>query len=182
MLFSSILVAQTHQHQLGVGMSYVALDLPDDLVFMHRIVHQYAIRKRFFWENELGLINYNGTDNTFEILPEKRRRICVSSKLKYAIVKYKNNHLKIFGGTSIWYRNYKIVDQIKIKAEAPNFEPQIVSYNTNILQDVNIGYNIGSEIEIGISKKLSIVGGLTVTNFKRLGVNSLLHLNLLYRF
>ncbi len=169
-------------NRLGIGLNYVALDAPDDLVFSPQLKYEHIIKKRIFVNTQIGYINYHGTEAFFDKLPQTRNRINFDTGVKFAIIKYKNNYLKLGGGVSIWRRNDKIIDQIKVKAEAPDFVLQILSYNTKTVKDWNLGYNIVSEIDISVSKKVSISGSFGVANFKNAGLNSFLGLTGFYKF
>lgn len=167
--------------KLGLGVNYVTLDLPDDITYFPKINYRYQFHKRLFAAVELGYLHYKGRDNTFNLLPETRQRATLDLSGKVAIVKHKKNYLNVEVGTSIWYRNDKLINQIKFTAEPPNYTPKITSYTENRLQDINIGYHLGSELDISLGMKFSIIGHIRVVQFKRAGTSSLVGVALLYK-
>jgi hypothetical protein len=167
--------------KLGVGLNYITLDLPDDITFFPKINYQHQFHRRLFGTIELGYLHYNGRENTFNILPEVRQRITLDLSGKIAIAKYKNNYLKIEGGSSIWYRNDKLINQIKFIAEPPDYVPQITSYKENNLSDWNVGYHLGGELDISLGMRFSMVGHVRIIQFKRVGTSSLLGIAVYYK-
>jgi hypothetical protein len=174
--------AQKNTNKIGIGINYMSLDMPDDVVWMPRLNYEYQFGKRLFVSTQIGGVNYKGRDDNFNVIAEHRRRFTSDLTAKFVILKYKNNYLKIGIGPSLWHRNDDVVSRVKIKADAPDFIPEIVSYDMINNKGWNLGYNINTELDINISTKISIIGSFGVANLGKSGFSSILGSNVYYKF
>ena len=181
LLISAISTAQFN-NRIGVGLDYVALDLPDDLVFIPHLKYERILGSRVFLSSKVGYVNFKGVDGFFNKIPQTRNRITFDNGLKFAVIKYKNSYLKLGSGVSIWRRNDVIVNNVKITAVAPDFVTEITKYDTKIVRDWNFGYNFSAELDVSLNKRVSLVGNFSVANFKYAGLSSILGLSAFYKF
>ena len=170
------------KNRLGIGVNYVTLDLPDDIVIFPKVNYQHQFNKRLFGAIELGYLNYNGKENIFNIIPETRKRITIDVSGKFTLLKYKNNYLKIEAGPSIWYRDDKLINQIKFLSKPPDYVTKIVSYKDNHINDWNLGYHFGMELEVSMGRRFSTIGYARSIHLNSAGTSSLLGIAILYKF
>jgi hypothetical protein len=179
LLFVFCLKAQISQNRIGLGIDYLSLDLPDDMVFSPNINYQRQFNKRLFISTKMGYVNYSGKDSFSQSIPENRKRIMLDIRPSFAVLKYKSNYFKIGAGPSFWYRDDDLVKQIRFSLDSPN---QIIEYKKTRTKEVNVGLSLYSEIDIAIIKKISIVGSFGFSTFKKAGSNSILGITTLYNF
>jgi hypothetical protein len=172
--------AQNASKKIGLGLNYVSLDLPDDLVYRPVFVFEKEFRNRFFVAAQFGGIYHEGEDNTFQIA-ELRRRFTTDITVKVAILRYKNNYLKIGGGPSLWYRNDNLVNSVRFEASPPDFIPKPIGFDMMTKKDWNLGYNLTGELEVLIIKRVSLAAHFSVADLGKAGFSSVLGLNCYYK-
>lgn len=172
--------AQGAPEKIGLGLNYMSLDLPDDMVFRPTFVFEKELKSRFFVATQFGGVYYKGGDPNFNI-PEVRRRFTTDVTVKFAVVKYKNNYLKIGGGPSLWYRNDDLVSIVKLRGEAPDFILKPVGVEMQTKKDWSLGYNLTGELEISVVRNVSLAANISIANLGEAGFSSIVGLNCYYR-
>lgn len=173
--------AQKVNHSLGIGVRYMSLDMPDDMVFSPNVYYNLNVSKRLSFSSQIGGVVFKGKEHLFGILPTDRKRVMLDLDAKFAIVKFKNNYLRIGGGPSIWHSNDETVFKMSWKSESPDFVPIITSYEYQTRKYWELGFNAISELEIGITNKFSLMGSFGFASFNKQGTSSILGLNCLYK-
>lgn len=180
LFFGNTLYAQ--KNRIGVNYSLTTLDLPDDIVNNYQVNYQRNISKRLFLFSDINFIYYNGIEDLLYILPEKRRRIGLDLGLKFAIIKYKENYLKLGIGLSNWYRNDDLIKEIKFELNSVDNKPKIIDYYPVNLESNNLGFNLNSDLEISLSKKIYTEGHIKIINVYKGGIISILGLGIGVKF
>lgn len=166
-------------NKIGLGIQYTSLDLPDDRIFIPNINYQKMINRRFFVSLVVGYAQINGFDKFFKTIPEKRSRFTTDIIAQVAVLRFKENYLKIGGGTSIWYRNDNIVDTFKFDLSD---QTRILDYKYKSNTGWNVGYNLMSELEISCSKQVSLSSNFGVANLGNAGISTILGVKSYYKF
>lgn len=169
--------SQKYPSNIGIGLDYMSLDLPDNLVISPNIHFQKQFSKRLFAGTKLGVVNYSGFDNFSKSIPERRIRINIDLKPSIALLSFNRFNIKLGAGPSIWYRKDIIVNEWRFLLEPPN---QILEFKKRRTEEINLGINVFSELNIKVYKKFSITGSFGVVNFKKAGTSSILGVNAVY--
>lgn len=168
---------QNYSQKIGLGLSYISLDAPDDVSFSPNIIYEKKLNKKFLIGAKLGYNLINDFDNFSKKIPERRERVMLDLELKFALIKYKNNYLKIGVGPSAWYRNDDIVTRIKFNLQD---QTNVFDYTKTQTKETNLGIKYLIELDINLVKKLSILSNVCITNFGRAGGNTITNFGLLY--
>jgi hypothetical protein len=165
------------QIKTGLGLNYVNLDAPDDIFLSPNLNFEKKTLKRTFINAQIGYGIIKRFDRLSKKIPENRFRFMVNLGGSYALIKHKDNYLKIGGGPSIWYRKESIVDQIKF--DLTN-QSNVLEYKYREFNEINLGYNLFSQIDISILKKISLNGTFGFVSFKKAGASPILGISAMY--
>lgn len=179
LLSSLCLHAQAGRDKVGFGLDYLALDLPDDLVFSPHIDYERKLAGRFFLSGKLGLVDFKGTDSFTQTIPESRKRIMLDIEGKIALLRFRENYLKLGVGPSVWYRNDEIVNRISFPLED---QTNVISYEKRHTTEVNLGAKVNGELDINVMKNMTLRGNFSFSHFKNAGTSSVLGLTALVGF
>ncbi len=176
-LASSVSVAQQQgkSDRIGFGISQITLDLPDDVTFLPKVSYQHKFSNRLFASADLGYLSYHSIDNEYSQIPRIRRRLTLDLAGKFSLVKYRDNHLRLAFGPSAWRRDDLVVEHIRLE------NGQVTSYDLVKNRDWNLGYNAGIELDINLSRRLSVMGNFQIANLGRSGWSNMIGVTGLYR-
>ena len=172
-LFPFWIYAQKHTERIGGGIEYM---VGDHWFISPHLTYEYQVGKRTFFTSNLGFIHkrpkYNVADGyVFATL----QRIMLDFDAKFAILKFKNNYLKIGVGPSLWFKNetFPSIREDRL-VNNPFVDPMYFKkdYENKNKKGVNVGYNISSELDIRVSKKLSLITKLEIIEIKNVGLDS----------
>lgn len=180
LLFCPLVVFAQSAPKVGIGLSYMSLDLPDDMVFRPSVSVEKHLIGRLSVGAQLGGIRYQGADNTHNI-PEIRRRFTSDLTAKISALRYKRTALKIGVGPSLWYRNDEVVSRVQLRTDAPDFVSKPVSWDMKTNKGWHLGYNASVEVETAVSRNFSLAAGISVANLGRSGLSSILGLHGYYQ-
>lgn len=166
---------QLGNDRIGLGVSYLPLDLPDDITFMPKLSYQHQFKPRVFGSADIGYLYYKGTDNTFSQIPELRKRFTIDLAAKFSLIKFKNNHLRIAAGPSLWQVNDLITKKVRFKGN------EVIAYELENRRYWDFGGNLGVELDINLSRKVSVMGNFQIVYLKKTGFTPLLGLYAFYR-
>jgi len=160
---------------VGLGVSYLPLDLPDDITFLPKLSYPHQFKQRVFGSADIGNLHYKGMDNTFQQVPELRKRFTVDLAAKFSLLKFKNNHLRIAAGPSFWHVNDLVAKKISFKGN------EVTAYERENRRYWDFGANLGLELDINLSKKFSVIGNIQMVYLEKTVLTPLLGLYAFYR-
>lgn len=182
LIIFNISKAQNLNQQLGLGLRYMSLDQPDDMVYAPTINYSINFNKELSISLSAGYINFSGTDNTLNIIPETRERIIIDLTAKFSIIKKGNSAWRIGVGPSLYKRKDEIVNSLSYEFNQATNNLIIKDYAYLLRNDWALGYNVFTEIELAATKKLSIIPSFGIINLNKQGLSSILALNAMFRF
>ena len=94
----------------------------------------------------------------------------------------KENYLKLGIGLSNWYRNDDLIKEIKFELNSVDDKPKIIDYYLVNLESNNLGFNLNSDLEISLSKKIYTEGHIKIVNVYKGGIISILGLGIGVKF
>ncbi len=173
---SSEVVAQRQtSDRIGLGVSYAALDAPDNLVFLPKLSYQHQFQKRLFVSADMGYLSYKGWDNSFQQVPESRKRFTLDLAAKFSVLTFGESHLRIGAGPSLW----RIDDEVMKELFYEN--GQVTSYKLLERHYWDVGANMGLELDIHLSKRLSMMGNFQLVKLSKWDLSPQLGVNTFYR-
>jgi hypothetical protein len=171
-LMPFIVFAQKHTQRIGGGLEYM---VGDNWFLSPHITHEYQVGKRVFLTSNLGLIHKN-IFNEFNGVKTTIQRLMLDFDVKFAIIKYRNNYLKVGAGPSLWLKN-EVRPQVKKEfiIDDPRLDPIYPksTYENRYHKGINIGYNATAELDISVSKKLSLLINMDWIYIKKVGLDAL---------
>ncbi len=141
--------------KLGGGYAYTSLDLPGDIANAGQLNLEVGFKKRFLWGIDLTLLNYNGKEGTFNLIPENRKRLGFDIAVKYSIIKYKNSNFNIGLGPSFWFKKESIVKSMHFETQAGDNTVKILDFERVKNEGMDIGYHFMSEIDLNLYKSVN---------------------------
>ena len=166
---------KTENDRIGLGVSYVGLDAPDDPAFLPKISYQHQFQPRFFASADVGYLHYKGVDNTFRQVPELRKRFTVDLAARFSLFKFGGSHLGIAAGPSLWYVDDQVTKRLSfVGTEVTSYELQRNKY-------WSLGTNVSLQLDIRLSRKLSVMGNIQFVKLTKADLASLLGLYAFYR-
>ena len=172
---STAFAQQSKSDRIGMGVSYLPLDLPDDITFLPKLSYQHQFKPRVFGSADIGYLHYKGMDNTFQQVPELRKRFTVDLAAKFSLIKFRDSHLRIAAGPSLWHVKDLVSKKISFKGN------EVTAYERENRQYWDFGGNLGLELDINLSRRLSIIGNFQIVYLKRTELIPLLGLYAFYR-
>ncbi len=175
-VFAVSSVAQrANSNRIGLGVSSLPLDAPDDLTFMPKLSFQHQFQRRLFVSADVGYLHYKGVDNTFHQVPELRKRFTVDLAARYSLLKFGGSHLGIAAGPSLW----RVDDQVTKRLSFVGTE--VTSYELQHNQYWSLGTNLSLQLDVRLSKKLSVMGNVQFVKLAKADLASLLGLYAYYK-
>lgn len=175
-VLSSITFAQQlKSDRIGLGVSYLPLDLPDDITFLPKLSYQHQFKQRVFGSAEIGYLYYEGADNSFPQVPELRKRFTLDFAAKFSLLKFRDSHLRIAAGPSLWHVNDLTTKRLSFNGN------EVTAYELENRRYWDFGGNLGLELDINLSKRLSVMGNFQIVYLKKTELTPLLGLYGFYR-
>jgi hypothetical protein len=162
------------KNRVGIGLQLTSLDAPDDVVRVPTLNYQRQFLKRIFVNAQFTYINRNTI--FLEQVPEFRTKFGLDFTPYFAILKYKENYLKIGIGASFWHRDEELRSSWSIQ------NGTITNYKTIEYNEWNIGYNAMSELDIALSKRMTLAANFGFINLNQAGISSVLGVKGFYKF
>lgn len=182
-LFNFNLYSQEHnKYSLGVGIDYIALDLPDDLVFSPNINGGLGLHPKWFVTSALGIIHHIHNDHHFPSVPNSRKRITIDLSLKYMPFRIGLFFLNLGAGLSPWHINDHTTQQLRIHTDTISNQIIVDKYYLLHTKTWKVGYNIFSELGVRILKDINLLSQFKVINHGKYGFHSVLGIKLVFCF
>ena len=187
LLFYSFATAQLvdYKNSIRVGIDYMSLDAPDDLGF--RYVARYArhlANDRIVIEGSFGYLNIENRRlvfNNFYFIGRPRQRVTADITVSFDLLRHARHALRLGGGPSVWYRKddglreaRSIVDQ--------NGQITGVTILNEKIDETNFGYHLAAEYEYIVGSRTTLAGRIGMANLAGAGINSIVGINIGYRF
>ena len=159
---SSVLVAQNQSSdRIGLSVTFMPLDAPDDLVFLPKLSYQHQFQKRLFVSADMGYLAFKDWDNSFRQLPESRKRFTLDLAAKFSVLTFGESHLRIGAGPSLWRIDDKVMKELFYE------NGQVTSYKLLERHYWDFGANAGLELDIHLSKRLSMMGNFQLVKLSK---------------
>ena len=163
------------RQRIGLGVSLIPLDLPDDLTYLPKITYQRQFQPRVSGAAEAGYLRYEDFDNTFRQVPELRKRFTLDLAAKYSLVKLRDSHLKIAAGPSLWRIDDLITKRLSFESN------EVTTYELLRRRYWNFGANLGLELDVNLSNRFSVMGNFQMVYLEKEELTPLLGLYAFYR-
>ncbi len=173
-------LAQVKQ-QIKANVSYMSLDLPDDMAFHYQVSYQREMYKRLVYNVQLGYCYLNGVSASFNSIQQQRQRISLDAGLLLNVIKLKKISFRVGGGVSIWHRKDNIANNIKFNTY-PNKPEEVISFNIENRNKLDIGYHLLSEIEIPLQNRFILNARFGFADLRQGGISSSIGLGVGYIF
>ncbi|MBU1822648.1 MAG: hypothetical protein KKG00_14215 [Bacteroidetes bacterium] len=166
---------QLKSDRVGMGISYLTLDLPDDITFLPKFSYQHQFKQRIFGSADIGYLYYKGMDNTFQQVPELRKRFTVDLAAKFSLFEMGGSHLRIAAGPSLWHVSDLVSKKINFNGD------EVTDYERENRTYWDFGGNLGLELDINLSKRLSVMGNFQIVYLNKTELTPMLGLYAFYR-
>lgn len=176
--FSTFLFAQ-QKTNIGLGVSYLALDAPDDMVWMPRLTYEQYIKPRLSVNISGGYIDLKKNyyfipfNNLILEIPQSRKRIAIDATAKFSFLKLGRHQARIGAGPSLWHRDDVLVNRV-------SFQGTNYDYDLKRTNNWRVGANISLDYKVNITPRSSLMAHIQFVPLTLQGLNPNIGLTYFY--